>query len=154
MHHDRELRTRVGKRLGHVALLVALAVVPVLLLNSLATADTHPDPRAGDTLRSCTVAHGLAGAAGQDPRSTSTATRRTRRRQAGACGLDVRHAPRGTYVVTDDERRCLAEHGVTLPPRSADGSRPEVAPGERAALRQAAAACGLPAHGPHGVGVV
>ena len=60
VHQDRELRSRVGKRLGHVALLVALAVVPVLALNSLATADTGTDPRAGAAPRPCTSPRGCS----------------------------------------------------------------------------------------------
>jgi hypothetical protein len=80
---------------------VALAAVPVLALNSLATADTP------------------AGTASE-----------------GA-------APAVHPRLTDEQRQCLTEHGVTLPVRPADGSRPALTQDQRAALRRAAEACGL-----------
>ena len=73
---------------------VALAVVPVLGLNSLATADT------GDT--------GAASAA------------------------DGQRHPRP--ALTDAQRQCLAEQGVTLPTRPADGHRPQLTEEQRATL--------------------
>ena len=84
---------------------VALAAVPVLALNSLATADTG----------------------------------------AGAAAAD---AGTGRPEPADTVRRCLADQGVALPARPADGTRPTLSPEQRQALRQAAAACGLPGPGP------
>ena len=49
VQEDRNLGARLRQRVGHVALFVALAVVPVLALNSLATADTGTDPTAAPT---------------------------------------------------------------------------------------------------------
>ena len=51
VHQGLIIGTRLRKRVGHVALFVALAVVPVLAFNSLATAasasDGGSDPTAG-----------------------------------------------------------------------------------------------------------
>jgi hypothetical protein len=86
---------------------IALATVPVLALNSLATADT----------------------------GARTATE-------GA-------TPGAHRGLTDAQRQCLVEQGVTLPARPAEGSRPALTPDPRAALRTAAEACGL-LRGPRG----
>ena len=79
---DRVMGVRLRQRVGHVALFVALAVVPVLALNSLATATTASD---GAT----------------DPTA-------------------------GRPALTDAQRQCLSDHGVTLPARGADGAKPEL----------------------------
>ena len=97
-------KPRIRRGVVTVVGFVALAVVPVLGLNSLATADT------GDT--------GAASAA------------------------DGQRHPRP--ALTDAQRQCLAEQGVTLPTRPADGTRPQLTEEQRAALRAAAEACGLP----------
>lgn len=73
--------------------------------------------------------------------------------------------------LTDAQKQCLADHGVTLPARPAsgsgtepasrsgtepaDGSRPELTQEQRDARRQAAEACGLPVgpRGQHGPGM-
>ena len=95
-------RPGFGRGIVTVVGFVALAVVPVLALNSLATADT-------------------GGTSGSEGTTTS--------------------APR---ALTDAQRQCLADQGVTLPARPADGSRPELSQEQRDALRRAAVACGLP----------
>jgi hypothetical protein len=52
---------------------------------------------------------------------------------------------RGRPVLTDEQRQCLADHGVTPPTRPADGSPPQPRTAEdRAGFRAAAEACGLP----------
>ncbi len=67
-------------------------------------------------------------------------------------------APDGTIrphrqPLTDDQKQCLADHGVTLPQRPADGTRPTPPTDEqRTAFKAAAAACGLPVRGPGGPG--
>jgi len=86
---------------------VALAAVPVLALNSFATADTGTG--------------GAYGRSGGTPRA-----------------------------LTDAQRQCLAEQGVPLPARPADGTRPALTQEQRDALRQAAETCGLPV-GLHGM---
>ena len=58
-------------------------------------------------------------------------------------------APDGTTrphpQLTDAQKQCLADHGVTLPQKPADGTRPTPPTDEqRAAFRAAAEACGLP----------
>ena len=108
------MNARPGLRSGIVTVVgfVALAVVPVLALNSLATADTGA---AADTAD--------AGAATEGAAATF-------------------------HALTDAQRQCLAEQGVTLPARRADGSPPELTPEQRAALHRAAATCGLPTPAP------
>jgi hypothetical protein len=163
---DRLVRAGFGKRVGHVALFVGLAVVPVLALNSLATAtpgdggvaaaDSRPGPT--DAQRACMSQQGVTlparGADGARPVLTPEQRQQLRdaARVCGLAGPSVRRAPR---PLTDEQRQCLAEHGVTLPPRPADGSRPEVSAETRDALRQAAAECGLPVRHPHpGAGTI
>lgn len=58
-------------------------------------------------------------------------------------------APDGTArphpQLTDDQKQCLVDNGVTLPAKPADGPRPTPpSDGQRAAFKAAAAACGLP----------
>ena len=140
----------VTKRIGHVALFVALAVVPVLALNSLATADTGTDPRPGltDAQRSCLAEQGVTlpapGSQSEAPALTQE-QRKGLRKSVKACGL------RGPHValrrLTDEQRQCLADQGVTPPGASGDGTRPQVGAEERDSLRQAALACGLPERG-------
>jgi hypothetical protein len=128
VQQDTSIRTSVskgsasrqaGKRAVHVVLFVALAVVPVLALHSFATADTGTDPRpAPDAEHRC--------------------------RAPEACGLGGGHARQLGRTLTDEQRRCLTDHGVTLPPTSTES---------RATVRAAAEACGLPARpggGPRG----
>ena len=48
-------------------------------------------------------------------------------------------------VLTDEQKQCLADQGVTVPEKPADGTRPPRPTDEqRAAFRAAAEACGLP----------
>ena len=66
-------------------------------------------------------------------------------------------APDGTArphpQLTDAQKQCLADHGVTPPQKPADGTRPTPPTDEQRAAHQAAAeACGLPARGPGGPG--
>ena len=51
--------------------------------------------------------------------------------------------------LTDAQKACLVDHGVTRPTPGADGSRPRFDPTTRDAVRAAAQACGitLPEHG-------
>ena len=57
------------------------------------------------------------------------------------------------HALTDAQRQCLSDQGVTLPARPADGSRPELTQEQRDALRQARIACGLPTLGHPGLGL-
>jgi hypothetical protein len=137
------MRTGVTRRIGHVVLLVALAAVPVLALNSLATADTGTDPHAStDTHRQCLAEQGVTGPA------RTAAQRQELREAAQACSFHGGLRPL-LRRLTDQQRQCLTDQGVTLPARSADGSRPSLSADQRAALVQAADACGLTLRAPH-----
>ncbi len=72
--------------------------------------------------------------------------RQALRQAAQACGLRGRPALRG---LTDAQRQCVADQGVTLPERPSDGTRPNLSIDQRVALRRAAIACGLPIRGHH-----
>jgi hypothetical protein len=144
---------------------VALAAVPVLALNSLATADTGAGgayegtggaPRTlTEAQQQCLADQGVTLPARPADGSRPVLTQEQHdalRRAAEACGL-----PEGPHrgmrpALTDAQRQCLAEQGVTLPARPVDGSRPVLTEEQRAALRRAAETCGLPV-GPHGMRV-
>jgi hypothetical protein len=137
VQQDSAHRAGLGKRVGHVALFVALAVVPVLALNSLATADTAAKARPAltDAQQQCLAGHGVSvpdGAAATGIPVTRE-ERHALRAAARACGLRGR-ADAGMRALPDEQRECLAEHGVSAPPRSAE---------QRDALRAAAETCGL-----------
>ncbi len=141
--------TRFRKRLGHVALFVALAVVPVLALNSFATADTAAGSRPGvtDAQRQCLADHGVTrptpGSNDQPRSQLSRDDRKALKDAADACGL---HGPKPRVALrglSDAQRQCLANQGVTL-----QGGRRNA--GVRAALEQAADTCGLPMRGSRG----
>jgi hypothetical protein len=142
---------------------VALAVVPVLGLNSLATADTgdtggasatdgqrHPRPALTDAQRQCLSEQGVTlptrPADGTRPPQLTEEQRAALRAAAATCGLPTPPPGRGPRpALTDAQRQCLSEQGVTLPIRPADGTRPpQLTEEQRAALRAAAEACGLP----------
>ena len=154
-----------GIRRGLVTVVgfVALAVIPVLALNSLATADTGGsgagEAGAGatraltDAQRQCLAEQGVAAPARPADGSRPQLTQEQRdalRRAAEVCGLAVGPRRGLRPALTDAQRQCLVEQGVTVPTRPADGLRPELSAEQRAALRRAAEACGLPT-GPHGV---
>ncbi len=164
--HDDRIMTRLRATVGHVVLLVALAVVPVVAFNSLATAASASDGGSGptgarpgltDSQRQCLADQGVTVPSGSsnDAKPPLTREQRQELRAAGqACGVGGTRArafagglARG---LTDEQRQCLADQGVSLPARSTDGSRPTVSAAQRDALRQAAESCGLPARGHHG----
>jgi hypothetical protein len=155
VQQDSVRRAGLGKRVGNVVLFVALAVVPVLALNSLATATPTSDgggssdgdgdarPVLTDAQRECLAERGVSipDRSGAETRSALTREQRRELRQAGkACGVRGMGKGQGEGVLTDAQRQCLTEQGVTVPPQSAE---------QRAALRAAAEACGLPAGGHH-----
>jgi hypothetical protein len=150
VQQDHARRARRGKRVGHVAVFVALAVVPVLALNSLAAATpgSHGgsgDARPGltDSQRQCLAERGVtAPSRGSAGGPALTPEQRSELRAAGrACGVRGTRARPGSRALTDEQRECLSEQGVGGPPQSTE---------DRAALRSAAEACGLPARGHHG----
>ena len=54
--------------------------------------------------------------------------------------------------LTDVQRQCLTDHGVSLPAHSGGGPHASVSAQQRDALRQAATTCGLPNRGRHAGG--
>jgi hypothetical protein len=87
---------------------------------------------------------------GTRPAPPTDAQREAFHAAATACGLPVGDGPGfggpsgPRPMLTDDQKQCLADHGVTPPARPADGTRP--APptdAERQAFRAAAEACGI-----------
>ena len=148
---DGSSSARWWKRVGLVAMLVALAVVPVLALSSFASAGTGSGPRPAmtDVKRQCLADHGVSapgrGGDGTGPRAEQ---RRARRAAAADCRLGAPHDRLRVRSLTDDQRQCLHDHGVEVAP----GSGSSASAYGRATLRQAAEACGLPTRGPHGGG--
>ena len=68
----------------------------------------------------------------------------------GASGSGASHPARPAHpALTDAQKQCLADQGVTRPEKPADGSRPQLTQEQRDALRQAREACDLPV-GPRG----
>jgi hypothetical protein len=157
-----------GIRRGVVQIVgfVALAAVPVLALNSLATADTVSGsgsstsgaaatrparPQLTDAQKQCLADHGVTVPAKPEDGSrpeVSQVQRDALRQAAEACGLPttvLRPGHRLRPELTDAQKQCLADQGVTVPAKPTDASRPEFSQAQRDALRQAADACGLPA---------
>jgi hypothetical protein len=141
-------------------LLVALAAVPVVALNSFASADTGSDPtaRPSVTPRQCLADQGVTlptppspGTSGERP-SLTPEQRQQLRQAAEACGVRGRRPRAAVRPLTDDQRQCLADQGVALPTRGDDGVRTPLGAAQRDALRQAVAACGLGRSGATGRG--
>ncbi len=159
------MNRKPGIRRGLVQVVgfVALAALPVLALNSLATADTggasgsgaaHPHPALTDAQKKCLADQGVTRpekpADGSRPQLTQE-QRDALRQAREACDLPVMAGP-GRHphpALTDAQKKCLADQGVTRPEKPADGSRPQLTQEQRDALRQAREACDLPV-GPHG----
>jgi hypothetical protein len=76
--------------------------------------------------------------------------RDARKAAAQACGLPARGPRGGRPALTDAQKQCLADQGVTVPEKPADGSRPQRSQEQKDAMKAAAQACGLPARGPRG----
>ena len=126
--------------MGHVALFVALAVVPVLALNSLrhrrpAAPTRRPGrdrcPDAAPASPSRVSALPTPGSQSERPALTQE-ERRDLRESAKACGL--RGPRRALRRLTDEQRQCLADLGVTPPTRPTEGTRPQVSAEQRDAL--------------------
>jgi hypothetical protein len=143
---------------------IALVAVPVLGLAGVADAADDeagsgrgPKPTLTDEQRQCLADQGVTlperPAEGSDPSTRVRPTEEQRsafRAAAEACGLPERphHRHGARPALTDEQKQCLADQGVTLPDRPAAGSDPStrVRPTEeqRSAFRAAAEACGLP----------
>jgi hypothetical protein len=110
-------KPRIRRGVVQIVGFVALAALPVLALNSLATA-AAPTNDGGS---------GSGSSTSEAPSSRPSPPQ-----------------------LTAAQKQCLADQGVTVPAKPADGSRPAFTQEQRDALRQAAEACGLPA-GPRGM---
>jgi hypothetical protein len=163
--------SRVTRTIGLLLGLATLAALPTVGLGAFAAADSglaptdatgsgpapHRRPLLTDEQRQCLADHGIA------PRSRpadgtarpvpSEADRDAFRAAAEACGLprpDLGgRGPRP--LLTDEQRQCLAEHGIAPRSRPADGTaRPVPSEADRDAFRATAVACGLPLRVPRG----
>ena len=152
VHEDSRIRQHVSSS-GSRGAFVALAVVPVLALNSLATADTgdtgaasaadgqrHPRPRSPTRSASAWPSR-VSPSRPAEPTATrprsprSSAPHLPRRRPRLRSPQRPPAGPRSAPALTDEQRQCLADQGVTLPTRPADGTRPYLTEEQRAALR-------------------
>jgi hypothetical protein len=114
VHEDRIIGARLRTRVGHTALFVALAVVPVLAFNSLATADSGSDPTAGARPGLTDEQHQCLADQGEQLRAAGQA--------CGLLGMNARPGARGlARGVTDEQRQCLAAETCGRPARGHDG---------------------------------
>jgi hypothetical protein len=164
--------SRFARTIGLLLGLVTLAALPAVGLGAFAAADSgpastdaagsdpapHRRPPLTDEQRQCLADHGVtprSRPADGAPRPVpGQADRDALRAAAEACGLprpEHRGGPGAGPRLTDEQRQCLADHGVTPRSRPADGApRPVPSQADRDALRAAAEACGLPLRTPHG----
>jgi len=136
-------------------------------------------PALTDAQKQCLADQGVTlpqrpaeGGTGERPAPPTEEQRAAFRAAAEACGLPTPPAGEGRpgrggpgfggprTALTDEQKQCLADQGVTLPPRPSEGGtgeRPAPPTAEqRDAFRAAAAACGItiPEHGPRLAGRV
>jgi hypothetical protein len=173
----------IPRRVGIVVGFLALAAVPALGLSAFAAADTGtgaasdqpgtrpPHPVLTDAQRQCLADNGVtlperptSGDPGQRLTPPTAEQRAAREAAAQACGLPTPpmgdHRPGGfgfgpRPLLTDAQKQCLADQGVALPERPATGAGQPPAPPtaeQRAALQQAATACGITIPGPRVTG--
>jgi hypothetical protein len=156
---------RPGRRVHRIAMALAGATaVGALVVASapLAGAQTGepggPQPRMlTDAQRACLSQHGVTPPTpGQRPPAPpSDAQRQAFEAAAAACGLPVPPAHPGGVMrmLTDAQRACLSQHGVTLPAPGQKFSSPP-SDAQRQAFVAAAQACGIhkPDHTPPSTG--
>jgi hypothetical protein len=177
----KQISRKVGIVVGFVALaaLPALGVGAFAAADAATTATNGEEgarparPALTDAQKQCLADQGVtlpqrpADGTGQRPAPPTDEQRAAFRAAAEACGLPT--PPAGDHrpgfggpggpggprpALTDAQKQCLADQGVTLPQRPADGStgeRPAPPTAEqREAFQKAAAACGItiPEHGP------
>jgi hypothetical protein len=153
---------RLPRRVGIVAGFLALAALPAVGVGAFAAAATGageasadgaplPHPQLSDTQKQCLTDHGVTlPATGERPQALTDEQRAAFRAAAEACGIALRHGLRPE--LSDAQKQCLTDQGVTLPARPANGERPTPPTDEqRAAFRAAAQTCGitLPSFGAH-----
>jgi hypothetical protein len=139
--------------IGFVVGLAALAAVPALGLGAFAAADTSSGtgsadsespampvstgrrPMLSDAQKQCLSDQGVTlpqpSSSGERPQ-VSQEQRDAFRAAAQACGIEFggHRAP-----LTDAQRQCLSDQGVTLPQPSSSGERPQVSQEQRDAFR-------------------
>ncbi len=159
MNHRHSIRR--GVRLAAATL--ALAAVPVIGGATVAGADSGTTGTGAqgrpahapltDAQKQCLADQGVTlperPADGSRPQ-LSQEQRDAMKAAAKACGLPTPGPRGGRPALTDAQKQCLADQGVTLPERPADGSRPQLSQEQRDAMKAAAKACGLPTPGPRG----
>ena len=151
---------RFPRRVGIVAGFLALAALPAVGVGAFAAAATGSGEASAagtplpltDTQQQCLTDHGVTlPADGERPQGLTDEQRAAFRAAAQACGITLpAHGPR--LALSDAQKQCLTDQGVTLPARPVNGERPARPTDEqRAAFRAAAQACGivLPAFGDH-----
>ena len=150
-----------SRTIGFVVGLAALAAVPALGLGAFAAADTNSGttssdadspatpvstgrrPMLTDAQKQCLSDQGVTlpqpSTSGERPQ-LSQEQRDAFRAAAQACGIEFgpHRAP-----LTDAQKQCLSDQGVTLPQPSTSGERPQLSQEQRDALRAAAEACGI-----------
>ncbi len=177
VEHDQKSRLprRVGLVVGFLAGFVGLAALPALGLGAYAAADTTSGessasgpgvrglrPQLSDTQKQCLADHGVTlperpanPEAGTRPAPPTDEQRAAFRAAAEACGLPTPPAGGRGFrpQLTDTQKQCLADQGVTLPtsptPGAGERRQPPTAE-QREAFHAAAQACDLPVptHGP------
>jgi hypothetical protein len=130
--------------------LVGIAAVPLLIgvLAPLASAQSDPTPHGPspltDAQKACLSQHGVTVPSPDQPPSSppTDAQRQAFKAAAQACGLP---APQGLKMLhlTDAQRACLSQHGVSVPPPGQKQNGPP-SDAERAKFDAAAQACGFP----------
>jgi len=159
----RSIRGTIGLAVGAVA----LVAVPALGLAGVAsaasgdsgeTADTTARPtrpQLTDEQRQCLADQGVTPPTRPADGTHTPPTDEQRAEMlaaAEACGLPARAEGGGPGMghgrgpaLTDEQRACLADQGVTAPTRSTDGTHTPPTDEQRAEMLAAAEACGLPA---------
>src|SRR5262249_20414278 len=145
--------------IGLLAGFVALAALPALGLGAIAAAETSSDAsesvpstpvrarlELSDAQKQCLADHGVSKPApsstGERPQLTPE-QRDALRSALQACGVEF---PRLRPQLSDAQKQCLADHGVSKPAPSSTGERPQLTPEQRDALRSAFQACGIEFH--------
>lgn len=150
---------RRARRLGNLVLATVMGLVLVGAIVPAAFAQESNDsespqqsvegrpgrPNLTEEQQACLEGQGIVkpepDANGERPRPTEE-QRTAFRAAAEACGIDLpvrHHGPR----LTDEQKACLEEQGVTKPEPNENGERTPPTDEQRAAFRAAAEACGI-----------
>ena len=149
-----KVRNAVGLAVGALAL-VAVPAFGITAVADAATGESGaPGGRGGrpqltDEQKACLAEQGVTPPErpADGTRTPPTDEQRAAMKAAAeACGLPARLGPGPGQrpQLTEEQKACLAEQGVTPPERPADGTRTPPTDEQRAAMKAAAEACGLP----------